>query len=264
MDEAILESIQAGQSLPTVRFYRWTPACLSIGYAQEIDDVDTKMLEALGWDLVRRATGGKAILHTDELTYSIIGPADGPIFSGGVLPSYERIGRALTAGLRRLGLQVQPVQPPHHETESSTSINPENPVCFMNPGAFEITAAGKKLIGSAQLRRGGAVLQHGSLPLAGDIGRICEALRYPSQIERVSATKTVRDQAATLESVLGRPVKWERVARALTAGFEEILSIELSAEPLTPLEERRREELVVSRFSHPDWTLRDARSRTYT
>src|SRR5512139_3352251 len=94
-DEAILEHIGRGESLPTLRLYAWTPACLSLGHAQPFADVDVARLRERGWEVVRRLTGGRAILHTDEITYSVVGSGDVPALAGSVLESYRRLARAL-------------------------------------------------------------------------------------------------------------------------------------------------------------------------
>ena len=90
LDESILEHIHRGDSIPTLRLYAWNPACLSLGHAQPHADVDSARLRAHGWDVVRRLTGGRAILHTDELTYSVTAPAADPRVAGTVLESYRR------------------------------------------------------------------------------------------------------------------------------------------------------------------------------
>src|SRR5690606_33208550 len=107
VDEAILQSVTGRQSPPTLRLYAWNPPCLSIGYGQKAADVDMSRLAARGWGLVRRSTGGRAILHSDELTYSLSLPGDDELAVGSVIESYRRISAALVAGLSRLGLQVQ-------------------------------------------------------------------------------------------------------------------------------------------------------------
>jgi len=250
LDEAILEAVRTDQAPPTLRFYAWNPSCLSLGYAQSVDDADRGAIEELGWDLVRRPTGGKAILHTDEITYSISAPADHPLFEGGVLPSYERISLALIAGLERIGLK-----PELNATESPDPSN-GNPVCFQNPGTFEITVAGKKLVGSAQLRRSGGVLQHGSLPLRGELGRICLALSYPDEHDREQAMEQVGHHAITLEQVLGESPTWSEMTEHLTAGFEQSLQLNLSHLDASQQEISRSTEILEERYSHPDWTLR--------
>ncbi len=155
LDEALLESIVDGESPPTLRLYSWEPPCLSLGFAQPHTDADPARLRSLGWDLDRRPTGGRAILHIDELTYAVAVPESHPLMAGGVLPSYQRLSRGLLAALAQLALapEVQPTTP-RSEPEQS------NPICFQVPSAYEITVGGRKLIGSAQVRRRAAVLQH--------------------------------------------------------------------------------------------------------
>ncbi|MFQ5942135.1 MAG: biotin/lipoate A/B protein ligase family protein [Anaerolineales bacterium] len=248
MDEAILEAVLNHDAPPTLRFYAWNPPCLSLGYAQSIDDVDRAGIERERWDLVRRPTGGKAILHTDEITYSISAPDDHPVFANGVLPSYGRISRALIAGLQRVGLDPElNVSPPATEN---------NPVCFQNPGAFEITVEGKKLVGSAQLRRAGGVLQHGSLPLVGELARICQGLFYASGPEREQAMEQVDRHAITVERALGDAVTWVQMAEHLRVGFENVLQLHFKREDLTRPEILRSHEIFEERYSLPDWTQR--------
>src|SRR6185503_17032916 len=159
LDQAILEHIGRGQSLPTLRLYAWEPACLSLGHAQPFADVDVNRLKARGWEVVRRATGGRAILHTDELTYSVIAPNEEPRVAGSVPESYNRLAQALLLAVKNLELPVE-----SKEGKANGNSTP-NPVCFEVPSAYEITVDGKKLIGSAQARKKEGVLQHGSLPL---------------------------------------------------------------------------------------------------
>ena len=175
VDEAILEHIHRGESLPTLRLYAWQPPCLSLGYAQPVADVDLPRLRERGWDLVRRPTGGRAILHTDELTYSVAAPADDPRTAGTVLESYNRIARALLRALQELGLPVEiEAQAPVPAMQGQA-----NPVCFEVPSSYEITAGGRKLVGSAQARKREGVLQHGSLPLTGDLEPYHAGARLP-------------------------------------------------------------------------------------
>jgi lipoate-protein ligase A len=94
VDEVLLDAVGKNQALPSLRLYSWEPPCLSIGYAQPFIDIDHKRLSDLGWDWVRRPTGGRAILHTDELTYSVVAPLTEPRVSGGVLERYQRLSKA--------------------------------------------------------------------------------------------------------------------------------------------------------------------------
>src|SRR3990170_3822558 len=168
VDEVLLSGINRSQALPTLRLYAWKPACLSIGYAQNWNSVDLPRLNFFGWDLVRRPSGGRAILHIDELTYAVISPHSDPRLAGGVLESYHRIALALLEALRLLGIPAQALEMPADKPTQDQL----NPVCFEIPSDYEITNRGKKMIGSAQVRRKEGVLQHGSLPLTGDLARI--------------------------------------------------------------------------------------------
>jgi lipoate-protein ligase A len=252
VDEAILEHAQAGQgaSLPTLRLYAWDPACLSLGHTQPFADVDTTRLKARGWEVVRRATGGRAILHTDELTYSVTGSNEEPILAGGVLESYNRLAQALFLAVKDLGLPVE-----IKEGKSNNQTTP-NPVCFEVPSTYEITVHGKKLIGSAQARKKEGVLQHGSLPLTGDLTRICQALIFESESAREAASQRLLTKATTVESVLGRVVPWETAAQAFVHAFETQLGLCFEKGELSGSEFRRAEELVKEKYDHPSWTER--------
>ena len=250
VDEAILEYIGYRDSLPTLRLYAWEPACLSLGQAQPFSDVDANRLKERGWEVVRRATGGRAILHTDELTYSVIAPNDEPRVEGGVLESYNRLAQALLLAVKNLNL---PVEMKEGKTDGNGTTNP---ICFEVPSTYEITVDGKKLIGSAQARRKEGVLQHGSLPLTGDLARICQALAFESEAAREVASRRLLARAATVESALGRAVTWETAAQAFIHAFEAQLGLSLKRGALSESESRRADELVKEKYDHPSWTER--------
>jgi lipoate-protein ligase A len=253
VDEAILEACGHGDSPPTLRLYAWQPACLSLGYAQPIGDVDFARLQTNGWDLVRRPTGGRAVLHTDELTYSVIGPPDEPLLAGTVLEAYNRLAAALVEALRLLSLPVE-VQ------ERLNAINKTpNPVCFEVPSTYEITVNGKKLVGSAQARRKEGVLQHGSLPLTGDLTRILQVILYPDQAARERAALRLLEHATTVETALDRVVSWDTAAHAFVTAFGSTLALHLEPASLSHNEQVRTEEFVRTKYAHPDWTGRSAK-----
>jgi lipoate-protein ligase A len=251
VDEAILHTAGCGESLPTLRLYAWEPACLSLGYAQPVEDVDQAALAAHGWELVRRPTGGRAILHIDELTYSVTGPQDEPRLAGSVLESYRNLSEALLQALIRLGVNAQamPKIPPALRQPGVTRTNP---VCFEVPSNYEITINGKKLIGSAQARRKEGVLQHGSLPLFGDLRRITEVLAFPDESARQQAAERLAQRAATVEQVLGAGLTWEQTAQAFIAAFQETLNLELQPGEITP-DELQRANFLCNKYTDPAW-----------
>jgi lipoyl(octanoyl) transferase len=250
VDEAVLEHSTRGESLPTLRLYAWDPACLSLGHSQAFADVDRARLARHGWEVVRRATGGRAILHTDELTYSVIGTSEEPLLNGGVLESYNRIAQALLFAVKKLGLAVEMKEGKNNETTAP------NPVCFEVPSTYEITVEGRKLIGSAQARKKDGVLQHGSLPLTGDLTRICQALVFENEAARANAAQRLLQRATTVESALGHAVTWEIAAEAFIQAFESQLGLCLEKGELSESELGRAEELVREKYDHPSWTER--------
>jgi lipoate-protein ligase A len=249
VDEAILQAIGDEVVPPTLRLYAWFPPCLSLGYAQPIEDVDLSALHEHGWDIVRRPTGGRAILHTDELTYSVIGPLNEPRLAGSLLKSYHVLSSALLDALHRLGAQAQ-ASP---EAASLPGDSDQGPVCFEVPSNYEITVDGKKLIGSAQARRKEGVLQHGSLPLQGDLGRITQVLKFRDEQTRQKAAGRIWQRATTLERAIGRWVEWQSTAQAFREAFEHTLNLELLPAQLTQGETQAAEKLVQEKYSRPAW-----------
>ncbi|MFC1960916.1 biotin/lipoate A/B protein ligase family protein [Chloroflexota bacterium] len=253
LDHAILQHVGAGEAPPTLRLFSWNPACLSLGQAQHASDVDLTRIQEHGWVIVRRPTGGKAILHTDEITYSVALPRDHALVGGDIVTSYRRLSDALVVALERLGLADM-------QADKQLEKIPEaakGPVCFEVPSDYEITADGKKLIGSAQVRKYGGVLQHGSVPLGGDIARICDALAFRDDALREKVKVRVRRRATTLEAVLGRAVSWDESAEALITAFADTFNLTLAApEAPTPAEEAYAQELVAAQYGTLEWTQR--------
>jgi lipoate-protein ligase A len=251
VDEAILESVYSGDSLPTLRVYAWDPACLSLGIAQPFAEVDTAALDANQWDVVRRPTGGRAILHTDELTYSIIAPESDPRVSGSVLESYLRLSSALLEALNILGLTPQA-----KEKYSGEKPEKPNPVCFEVPSNYEITVNGKKLIGSAQARRKEGILQHGALPLFGDLTRIITALNFPDDEAREKAKTRLLAHATTMEQELNTAPDWHQASKAFQLAFKNVLNLDLHPSELTDQEIVRAKRLMEEKYANPSWTKR--------
>jgi lipoate-protein ligase A len=251
VDQAIMEAVAEERVPPTLRFYAWEPACLSLGYMQPLADVDRARLAARGWDVVRRMTGGRAILHTDELTYSVAVRAGDPVVAGDIVESYRRLSQALRHGLNLLGASVEA-----DRRVNGTKLS-KGPVCFEVPSHYEITVNGKKLIGSAQVRKFDAVLQHGSLPLGGDITRICDALRFESDDQREAARGRVQSRAATLHDALGETITWGKAVAIMADSFQETFDLTLlSGQALTPQEEARATELCVEQYATESWNAR--------
>ncbi len=249
VDEAILAAVVEGKSPPTLRFYEWAPPCLSLGRGQCEADASAEACRAAGVDLVRRPTGGRAILHADELTYSVALLQSDPRATGDVVESYRRLSGGLVAGLRMLGVDATQAL----GTRKGSGAPPA--ACFEAPSEYEITVGGCKLMGSAQWRARGGVLQHGTLPLSGDITRIVDYLAFPAE-QRPAQRQALRSRAVTLEEALGREATFSEAVQALVSGFAQALNLTLVQGELAPHELGLAAELRLSRYAARAWTGR--------
>lgn len=227
-DESLAHTLLVSDHASVVRVYGWQPPAISLGWHQDVNEIDVDMAAAAGIDVVRRPTGGRAILHSDEVTYSVVMVAS----QKGVLSVYQSISEALTRGLRALGAQVvleksQPHFPSLYRSPSSVA-------CFASAARYEIQISGRKLVGSAQRRYARpdekeVVLQHGSILLGDDHLRIVDFMRRLDGDQRARMREELRDKTTDLSSALGRRVKSEEVILALRRGFEEAWGIVFSA-----------------------------------
>lgn len=218
-DEELLREHRPGQD-PVLRVYRWAPPAISIGYNQDFSDFDAEAAAADGVDLVRRPTGGRAILHAQELTYAVVGTSPGPLFGDSLHSSYELINRALLLFLREAG----------HPADVSAGESREDArslVCFKSAGRHEIRIGGRKLVGSAQRRTEGVFLQHGSI-LTGPAH--CDLPRYLRPGTRGSGMQPaqLRDTTTDLGRLRGRPFTEEDLGEAavrLVDAFARVLDL---------------------------------------
>jgi lipoyl(octanoyl) transferase len=251
MDQALAEAAAAGDAPPTLRFYRWHPPAVSLGRHQPIGDINAEVVRELGYEIVRRPTGGRAILHTDELTYAVTAAADEARVSGSLMDAYLRLSNALLNGLQRVGLHAD-------KAAGDVRAGPNvSAACFEVPSAYEITALGRKLIGSAQSRRAGYVLQHGSLPLTGDIGRLIDVLALPDD-ERARLRAELVARATSLAEAMGVAendpmLDFKHVAHALIAGFSELLNLDFKPAQPSAAELRRTAQLIREQYANAEW-----------
>jgi lipoyl(octanoyl) transferase len=260
IDEAILTMHSKGLVPPTVRFYGWNPATLSIGYFQKADEeVDLDKLSARGLGFVRRPTGGRAVLHDAELTYSLIVSEDYPGIPRSVNDAYRVLSEGLVHGFRRLGLQAEMVNLSAEE-DKSKYMSAGSAACFDSPSWYELVVEGRKIAGSAQVRQKGVVLQHGSILLDMDVDLLFEVLRFPSERvkERLHASFSNKAVAINdLTRALGREaVTREQAEQAFQAGIAEGLGIELEPSDLSVWEKELALQLVQDKYGNEQWNLR--------
>lgn len=251
LDEAILESVSSKLSLPTIRLFFWQPPCISLGHAQSCKNLDLESIEKHNWSIVRRPTGGKAILHTDEITYSVIAPTDDVRVKGAILDSYRSIARVLLETLKCLGIQANA-----DNVYAGDQASRHKPVCFETPSNYEITVNGKKIIGSAQMRRSEVVLQHGAIPIFGDLTRINDAILWESKEKHQEANQRLLSHATTLEQILGKVISFKNVQKAFIDCFEGHWNISLADQEPTQSEIFRALILKKEKYENPDWTFR--------
>jgi lipoate-protein ligase A len=230
LDEAIFDAVRERRSPPTLRLYGWEAPTLSLGYAQDAArDLDLAACAAAGTVVVRRATGGRAVLHDREVTYSVAVPDGTPPFGDGIDAACRAVAAGLLAGLRLLG--VDAVLAP---AARGVASGPRHPGCFASASRHEILAGGRKLVGSAQRRSGGAFLQHGSILLEGHGERLARLLR-PRAVagDGAGGRDRARDRGngemAGVSDLLRPCPAHARVAAAVAAGCAAAWGVRLAA-----------------------------------
>jgi len=249
VDEALAEAVDAGRSAPVLRLYRWSPPALSLGFSQPFEAADAAFSAAHGVDVVRRPTGGRAVLHHLELTYAVVAAlGEGP-FTHDLQAAYQAICRALVAGLGALGIPAEVSGRPSGDLVKPTQAIP----CFVGPAAGEVVARGRKLVGSAMRRVGSSILQHGSILEGWDGALQAGCLGLPDD-------SGLRPAVVTLADLLGSSPAPEALAGAVAEGFAASFGIELERSSLTPGEEARARLLERERYGHERFTVRRDRA----
>lgn len=230
LDRALLESHAAGQAPPTLRLYRWVRPTVTLGRFQDAATVDAAYCAREGIDVVRRATGGRGVLHDDELTYSVVaGVSDG--VPRGVAASYRRLCAALLEAYRALGVPAQITARPRGHRGSGA--------CYLHATQADLSIGAAKLSGSAQVWLRDSVLQHGSFVRTRDVGREARAFMLDDD-----AARSLSTAAASLEDLLGVAPDYGRIQEAVVTGFERALGISLVPGRPTTAELRTAEELT--------------------
>lgn len=236
VDAAILAARARGAAPPTLRLYRWSRPTASLGRFQAQSDVDFEAVRAIGAEVVRRPTGGRGVLHDDELTYSVVAAtADG--LPRGVVASYRLLSTALAEAYRRLGVPAEITSRPRGSRASGA--------CYLHATHADLSLGAAKLSGSAQVWQGDACLQHGSFGRSRDVDAEARVFRLDS-----AGAARLRSSAATLEDVLGEAPSFESLEEAVVGAFEDTLGIALRRGVLSEAEaaEARSES---SRFEVP-------------
>lgn len=252
IDEAILLAHSAGKVPPTLRFYGWQPAAVSLGYFQRaMSEIDLERCKERNVDVVRRLTGGRAVLHDAELTYSIVVQEEYPLIPKTITASYRYFSEGLLAGLETLGIEAKMTVP--IAAYGQRKKQPTSAACFDAPSHYEVTVHGRKLVGSAQVRKNGVILQHGSVLLRFSAEQFVELLRMSSAEKREETTQMLKGRATSIEEVLGRTVSWQEVYEPMPEAFATALGITLVSGELTAEEQVTSAELAATKYSQDYW-----------
>ena len=247
IDEAVFRKNIRGESPPTLRFYGWRSPALSIGYFQDYrKEVDDEACRKFGVEVVRRPTGGKAVLHERELTYAVVAGADTGLFPPDILKTYLVIGRCLAEGLAGVGIRAEMKEDGRRPPDGALPS-----ACFSFPSRYELLVGDRKICGSAQMRSQGAFLQHGSLLTAFDPLRTCEVMLPHRRLEKEA--DRLRNAVTSVGEQAGPALDEESLRRAIREGFERTLGIRLRDGMLTPGEQALRDELVEKKYGREEW-----------
>lgn len=237
IDEAILLAHSFNLSPPTLRLYKWQPPAVSLGLLQPYERINEEACRKLGFEIVRRPSGGQAVLHQHEITYSVV--MDGRLcpLGSSVIATYRWLSEGIIAGLKKLGVNAS--LPNEYQTLPKSPVN----FCFVRLTNADLLVNGRKLGGSAQARRRNFLLQHGSIPL---------------RLERENLTLIFGDvdfeQFLCIDWATGRTVSEEEFADALVFGFERTFGITFSIGGLTDEELKIATLLFESKYGTESWT----------
>jgi lipoyl(octanoyl) transferase len=258
IDEAIMISVAQERSLPTIRFYDWQVPTLSYGYHQQAEhEIDFVELKKKGYDFVRRPTGGRMVLHKNEVTYAVIAPVSERL-SGNTVNSYREISMALAEGLRMMGLQK--VELEKGELSSSEQRLENNP-CFSSSSRYEIKLEHKKIIGSAQVRKDNVLLQHGSILLNNDQSEIADFIPNVNEEQKKRLKTYLSKKTIAINQVLEKKINFATAVEYFMQSFQQtwIHDTFISSLDKTSYEVDLMEELRDNKYTKQWWNLKKKR-----
>lgn len=244
IDEAIQTFHLRGETPPTLRAFTWERPAISLGRFQDVErEILTEECAARGIDLVRRPTGGRAVLHVDEFTYSMtISTAYG--VPGGVVAAYSWLAQGIIAALEGFGI--------HSEVSTNRVSKQQTAACFAFSTQADLTSNGRKLVGSAQVWREDSVLQQGTIPLEGRGPLLFSLLKYPTEEARQAALAAYQEATASVRS-FAPAATLQDVGAAFVRGFSAALGVPFEPMPLTEQEQALAAELAATKYARLDW-----------
>lgn len=203
---------------PVLRFYQWRPYTISLGYGQKVDQIETEKCKQDNIQIVRRPTGGRAVLHAEEITYAVVIPKASQWYHDSILMTYNFISRGLVAGLKSLNINASLEKRTLKSAQYAENALRAIP-CFSAAAQYEILYQGKKLVGSAQRRFDKAILQHGSILVGSFHLKLVDYLTSGNPVIRERLRKYLDQKTIAISQILGRPISYEQGVDALKKGF---------------------------------------------
>lgn len=256
LDEALLYWHSENKIPPTIRFYGWNPPTLSVGYFQNIEkEINLDAVKKHGLGFVRRPTGGRGVLHDQELTYSVIVSEEHPEMPKTVTEAYRVISEGILEGFRELGLDAY-FAIPRTEKEKQSLKNLRSSVCFDAPSWYELVVEGRKVAGSAQTRQKGVILQHGSILLDLDEDKLFDLFIYKNDRLRERMQRNFKQKAVAINELAKEKITIEEASKAFKKGFEKGLNIHLEPYELTEEETEFVADLARTKYAADEWNYR--------
>lgn len=213
LDTERVQAVANGSANPMLRIYGWKPWAVSLGYNQKETDIDRAACESNGFDIVRRPTGGRAVLHSNELTYCVV--ANLPAGTN-MHDAYKAIHIFLVESIEQLDINTLSFQKSKPDLREFYNRSAMSASCFASTAQYEIEFNGRKVVGSAQRLTSKTLLQHGSVLLAAGHERLADVINLKTVDEKQRLKKFMLDKSATLQDAAGRPVSYEELSRSIS------------------------------------------------
>lgn len=256
LDELLIKWHSEGEIPPVLRFYGWSKPTLSVGNFQKVEKtINFPAIKEKDCQFVRRLTGGSAVLHDDELTYSIVVSEDKPYISSSIRAAYYTLSKGIMAGFNILKIPVDYSLPEEQFTDLFTAV------CFEKPSDYEMLVDGKKISGHAQTRKQGVLMQHGSLPFSMNDQLLFDLFNFSSDRARDRQRKSFADKAITMNEASGRIITYDMAAQAFEQGFKQALNLTLKPMELTKEQWEEVEKLAETKYRSDDWNMNRNRKK---
>ncbi|MFC4557907.1 biotin/lipoate A/B protein ligase family protein [Virgibacillus kekensis] len=253
LDEKLLDWHGEGKIPPTLRFYGWSKPSLSVGHFQNAERaIDFSNMQKHECEFVRRLTGGSAVLHDDELTYSIVVSEDKDYIPTSIQAAYYVLSKGVLEGYKQLGIEADYATPEKKAERTD--------VCFEKPAFYEMLVNGKKVSGNAQTRKQGVLLQHGSIPMSMNTTMLFDLFKFPNEKIREKKRNTFSEKAITINEITRKQHTYDDLKDAFQKGFKEELNLEFTPLKLSDSQWSEVYELAKSKYTQEEWNLYHQRS----